>query len=276
MATTGSKTQAAGRDRDLTGRVALVTGGTRGIGAAICHALAADGAVVAAGFSSNRARADELRQAVEAEGGTLSLHQGDIGDADDCKRVVDEVIKEHGQLDILVNNAGITVDKLVMKMTPSDWDKVLKVDLSGAFYMSKPAIEHMIARGSGRIINISSVTGEMGNIGQANYTAAKSGLFWLTKTLAKEAAFSLRLAGKLEKGIGVTVNCVTPGLIHTDMVATIPPYMLAEMVERIPAHRMGEPEEIARVVCFLAQDASGYITGQVWDVDGGINNAPQL
>ncbi len=271
MATTGSKSQTAARDRDLTGRVALVTGGTRGIGAAICHALAADGAVVAAGYSSNQARADELRQSVEAEGATCSLHQGNIGDAEDCKRVVQEVIEHHGQLDILVNNAGITVDKPVWKLSPDDWDKVLKVDLSGAFYMSKPAIEHMIGRGSGRIINISSVTGEMGNVGQANYAASKSGLFGLTKTLAREAALALRVAGTLEKGIGITVNCITPGLTETDMVVTIPPFLLAEFVERIPVHRMGQPEEIARVVCFLAQDASGYITGQIWDVDGGLN-----
>ena len=271
MATTSSKTQTARRDKDLTGRVAMVTGGTRGIGAAICQALAADGAVVAAGYSSNRERAEELRQQVEADGGTCSLHQGNIGDADDCKRVVGDVIKDHGQLDILVNNAGITVDKPVWKLSPDDWDKVLRVDLSGSFYMAKPAIEHMIERGSGRIINISSVTGEMGNIGQANYAASKSGLFGLTKTLAKEAAIALRVAGKLEKGIGVTVNCVTPGLIETDMVVTIPPYLLADIVERVPVHRMGQPEEIARVVCFLAQDASGYITGQIWDVDGGLN-----
>jgi NAD(P)-dependent dehydrogenase (short-subunit alcohol dehydrogenase family) len=249
----------------------MVTGGTRGIGAAICQALAADGAVVAAGYSSNRERAEELRQQVEADGGTCSLHQGNIGDAEDCKRVVGDVIKDHGQLDILVNNAGITVDKPVWKLSPDDWDKVLRVDLSGSFYMAKPAIEHMIERGSGRIINISSVTGEMGNIGQANYAASKSGLFGLTKTLAKEAAIALRVAGKLEKGIGVTVNCVTPGLIETDMVVTIPPYLLADIVERVPVHRMGQPEEIARVVCFLAQDASGYITGQIWDVDGGLN-----
>jgi NAD(P)-dependent dehydrogenase (short-subunit alcohol dehydrogenase family) len=271
MATTGSEAQSAVRDRDLTGRVALVTGGTRGIGAAICHALAADGAAVAAGYSSNQSRADELRQAVEAEGGTLTLHQGNIADAEDCRRVVHDVIKEHGQLDILVNNAGITVDKPVWKLSPADWDKVIGVDLSGSFYMCKPAIEHMIARGSGRIINISSVGGEMGNIGQVNYTAAKSGLFGLTKTLAKEAALALRVAGTLEKGIGITVNCVTPGLTNTDMVVTIPPFLLAEMVEQIPVHRMGEAEEIARVVCFLAQDASGYITGQIWDVDGGLN-----
>jgi NAD(P)-dependent dehydrogenase (short-subunit alcohol dehydrogenase family) len=271
MATTGSRPQSAEHGNDLTGRVALVTGGTRGIGAAICHGLSAGGAVVAAGFTANRERADELRQAIEAEGGTLSLHQGNVGDWEDCQRVVHEVIDEHGRLDILVNNAGVTVDKPVWKMSIDDWHKVLRVNLSGSFYMSKPAIEHMLERGSGRIINISSVTGEIGNIGQANYAASKSGLFGLTKTLAKEAAIALRMSGKLEHGMGVTVNCVTPGLIETDMVATIPPYLLAELEEKIPLHRMGQPDEIARVVCFLAQDASGYITGQVWGVNGGID-----
>jgi acetoacetyl-CoA reductase/3-oxoacyl-[acyl-carrier protein] reductase len=271
MATTDSQTQFAVRDRDLTGLVALVTGGTRGIGAAICHALAADGAVVAAGYSSNQARADELRQAIEAEGGTLTLHQGNIGDAEDCERVIKEVIEQHGRLDILVNNAGITVDKSFLKMSAGDWDKVVQVDLSGAFYMGKPALAHMIKRGSGRVINISSVSGEMGNIGQVNYTAAKAGMFGLTKTLAKEAALMLRLAGTLEKGTGVTVNCIAAGLTETDMVSTIPPFLLADIIERIPAHRAGHPEEIARVVAFLAQDASGYITGQIWDVDGGLN-----
>jgi NAD(P)-dependent dehydrogenase (short-subunit alcohol dehydrogenase family) len=271
MATTASRPHSAERDKDLTGRVALVTGGTRGIGAAICHSLAADGAVVAAGFSSNRERADELRQAIETDGGTLSLHQGNVGDWDDCQRVVHDVIDQHGRLDILVNNAGVTVDKPIWKMSKDDWHKVLRVNLSGSFYMSQPAITHMIDRGSGRIIFISSVTGEIGNIGQANYAASKSGEFGLAKTLAKEAAIALRMAGKLETGIGVTVNCITPGLIETDMVATIPPYMVAEFLEKIPMHRMGQPDEIARVVNFLAQDASSYITGQIWGVNGGID-----
>jgi len=269
--TTSASAEAARSGKDLTGRVALVTGGTRGIGAGIAQFLAGQGAVVAAGFSSNRAKAEEFRQQVEAEGGTLSLHQGNIGDAEDCQRVVGEVIKEHGQLDILVNNAGITVDKPAWRLSADDWDKVIQVDLSGAFYLCKPALQHMIARGSGRIINISSVSGEIGNIGQVNYTAAKAGMFGLTKTLAKEAALALRMAGTLEKGIGVTVNCVTPGLIETDMIVTVPPFMLAEIVERVPMHRMGQPEEIARVVAFLANDASGYITGQVWGVNGGLD-----
>jgi acetoacetyl-CoA reductase/3-oxoacyl-[acyl-carrier protein] reductase len=271
MATTGSESQSAERGKDLTGRVALVTGGTRGIGAAICHNLAADGAVVAAGFSSNRERAEELRQEIEAQGGTLSLHQGDVGNWEECQRVVHDVIKEHGRLDILVNNAGVTVDKPVWKLSIDDWHKVLRINLSGSFYMTKPAIEHMIDRGSGRIIFISSAAGEMGNIGQANYAASKSGEFGLAKSLAREAALALRLSGKLEHGTGLTVNCITPGLIETDMVSTIPPYLVAEILEKIPAHRMGQPEEVARVVTFLAQDASSYITGQVWGVNGGID-----
>jgi acetoacetyl-CoA reductase/3-oxoacyl-[acyl-carrier protein] reductase len=269
--TTAPDAQTAARGESLTGRVALVTGGTRGIGAAICQRLAADGAVVAAGFAGNQTRAEQFKESIEAAGGTASLHKGDIGSAEDCQRVVGDVIKEHGQLDILVNNAGITVDKPVWSLKPDDWDKVIQTNLSGAFYMSKPAISYMIGRGSGRIINISSVSGEIGNIGQANYTAAKAGMFGLTKTLAKEACIALRVAGKLEKGIGVTVNCITPGLIDTDMLATVPPYLLAEIVERVPMHRMGQPEEIARVVSFLANDASGYITGQVWGVNGGLD-----
>ena len=264
-------TEGAERTNELAGRVALVTGGTRGIGAAICHSLAAAGAVVGAGFSSNRERADELRESIETDGGTLTLHQGNVGDWEDCQRVVQEVIDQHGRLDILVNNAGVTVDRPVWKMSVDDWHKVLRVNLSGAFYMTKPALVHMLERGSGRIINISSVTGEIGNIGQANYTASKAGLFGLTKTLAREAAFALRASGKLDTGIGLTVNAVTPGLIETDMVATIPPFLLNKFLEDIPMHRMGQPEEIGRVVSFLAQDASAYITGQVWGVNGGFD-----
>ena len=228
--------------------------------------------MVAAGFSSNRERADELRQAVEADGGTLSLHQGNIGDADDCERVVNEVIEQHGRLDILVNNAGITVDKPVWKMSADDWDKVLQVDLSGAFYMSKPAIaahdrarlgadhQHLVGDRRDRQHRPGELRGL--EVGRCSGSRRRSP--------ARRRSRSA-LAGKLENGIGVTVNCITPGLIETDMVATIPPFMVAEFLEKIPMHRMGQPEEIARVVCFLAQDASGYITGQIWDVNGGID-----
>jgi 3-oxoacyl-[acyl-carrier protein] reductase len=271
MATTGSSPQTAARGEDLTGRVALVTGGTRGIGASISRGLAADGATVAAGFTSNRERADEVRQSIEADGGTLTLHQGNVGDPEASERVVREVIEEHGRLDILVNNAGVTVDRPIWRMSADDWDNVLRVNLSGAFYMTKPAIVHMLERGSGRVINISSISGEIGNIGQSNYTASKSGLFGFTKTVARETAFALRASGKLDPTIGLTINVITPGLIDTDMVATIPPYMLNALIEQIPMHRMGQPDEIARVVSFLAHDASSYITGQIWGVNGGLD-----
>ena len=159
----------------LAGRVALVTGGTRGIGAAISLSLTACGANVAAGYSSDRARA-------EAHGVNIgSVHQGNVGDPDDCRRVMQEVIERHGRLDVLVNNAGVTVDRPLRKMTVDEWHQVLRVNLSGAFYMSQPALEHMLERGSGRIINISSITGEIGNIGQANYAASKAGPLGFTK-----------------------------------------------------------------------------------------------
>ncbi len=262
------------RGSKLRGRVAFVTGGTRGIGAAICHSLASQQATVAAGYAGNRARAEEYMADFRKRfpDGVGSVHQGDVGVAEDCYRTVQEVIDQHGRLDILVNNAGITMDKTVSRMAGEEWDRVLAVNLSGAFHMSKKALEHMLERGSGRIINISSVIGEMGNIGQANYAASKSGLFGLTKTLAKEAAFQLQRAGKLTPdGLNVTVNTVTPGFIETEMLGHIPDKVLERVKAQIPLNRLGRPEEIARVVHFLAADASGYITGQVWGVNGGLD-----
>ncbi|MEO7131021.1 MAG: SDR family NAD(P)-dependent oxidoreductase, partial [Dermatophilaceae bacterium] len=178
----------------LSGRVALVTGGTRGIGAAICRSLASQGASVAAGYSGNQKRAQQFLQEFEEEfarEGRATVHQGNVSKPEDCRRVVQEVLDEHGRLDILVNNAGITIDKLAMKMSVEDWNTVLAVNLSGSFYMAQPALEHMLERGTGRIIFVSSVIGETGNIGQANYAASKAGMLGLTKTLAKEAAFLL-------------------------------------------------------------------------------------
>ena len=248
------------------GRVALVTGGTRGIGAAISLGLAEAGATVAAGYSSNRERAEAFGAAIG------SVHQGNVGNPEDCRRVVGEVIDRHGRLDILVNNAGVTVDRPIWKMTVDEWHQVLRVNLSGAFYLSQPALEHMLERGSGRIINISSVTGETGNIGQANYAASKAGLHGLTKTMAREAAFALAREGRLvDDAIGLTVNAVTPGLIETDMTAAVPPKVLEGMLAAIPVRRAGRPDEVARVVRFLAEDASAYITGQVWGVNGGLD-----
>jgi 3-oxoacyl-[acyl-carrier protein] reductase len=270
MTTTTSAEERIKRGNDLSGRVALVTGGTRGIGAAIAESLAGQGAAVAAGYSSNRDAAQAVLEGLNRNGGSASIHQGNVGDPEDCERVVNEVIDQHGRLDILVNNAGVTADRPLQKMTVEDWHKVLRVNLSGAFYMCKPVVEHMLERGSGRIINISSVIGETGRIGQLNYASSKSGLFGFTKTLAQETAFALARAGKLEEdAIAVTVNAVTPGLINTDMTAGMPEKMLAQLKEEIPMRRLGEPEEVARVVCFLAADASRYITGQVWGVNGG-------
>jgi acetoacetyl-CoA reductase/3-oxoacyl-[acyl-carrier protein] reductase len=252
--------------------VAFVTGGTRGIGAAISHSLAEQGADVAAGYSRDRQKAEAFIDKLRQEGLKGSVHQGNVGSAEDCRRTVQEVIAQHGRLDILVNNAGITIDKTVLKMSDDDWYKVIAVNLSGAFFLSQAVLPHMIERGSGRIVNISSVIGEMGNIGQANYAASKSGLFGLTKTLAREAAFQLKKAGKLEEdGIGITVNTVAPGFIATEMVEHIPEKVLDSIKEKIPVGRLGKPDEIARVVHFLAGDHSSYITGAVWAVNGGMD-----
>jgi acetoacetyl-CoA reductase/3-oxoacyl-[acyl-carrier protein] reductase len=255
---------------DLTGRVALVTGGTRGIGAAISRTLAEHGASVAAGFSHDDRRAEQFRRQLDAIGAEVTLHQGNVSSADDCRRTVQEVIDRHGRLDILVNNAGITMDRTVGKMTEDDWQAVIGVNLSGTFFMSKAALAPMLDQGSGRIINISSIIGQTGNIGQANYAASKSGLFGLTMSLAKEAAFSLKRADRLERyGLGITVNAVAPGFIETEMLETVPEKVLDRIRSEVPLNRLGRPDEIARVVRFLAADASSYITGQIWAVNGG-------
>ena len=259
----------------LAGRVALVTGGTRGIGAAICQSLAAQGANVAAGYSGNTARAEQFLTEFDGRfSGQVkaTVHQGNVSKPQDCQRVVQEVLDQHGRLDILVNNAGITMDKMAMRMSIEDWDTVVAVNLSGSFYMAQPALKHMVERGTGRIIFVSSVIGETGNIGQANYAASKAGLLGLTKTLAKEAAFLLARADKNQHdSIGLTVNTVTPGFIATEMLENIPEAVMTKITAQIPVGRLGRPAEIARVVHFLAADASAYITGQVWGVNGGMD-----
>jgi len=270
-AITSQATQKEVAGEKLTGRVAFVTGGTRGIGRSICLSLASQGAVVAAGYGQNEERAKEFMREIEETGTTGSIHQGNVGSADDCRRSVAEVIEKHGRLDILVNNAGITADRPVLKMEDEDWQKVLDVNLSGAFHMSKAALQHMLERGSGRIVNISSIIGQTGNIGQANYAASKSGLFGLTMTMAREAAQALGKAEKLtDDSLNVTVNAVAPGFIETEMVAAVPEKVIDKLKLQIPLSRLGQPEEIARVVHFLCADASSYITGQVWAVNGGM------
>jgi len=258
----------------LKGRVAFVTGGTRGIGEAICRSLASQGAIIAAGYSGNDQNAEEFRERFTKTYSTLvSVHKGNVADPNDCRSRVSEIIEKYGRLDILVNNAGITIDKTVVKMTDEDWYKVLNVNLSGAFFLSQAALRHMAERGSGRIVNVSSVIGEIGNIGQANYAASKSGLFGLTKTLARESSLMLARSGKLTEpdGVGLTINTVTPGFIATEMLEHIPEKVLTQILSHIPLGRLGKPAEVARVVHFLAADASSYITGQVWGVNGGMD-----
>jgi NAD(P)-dependent dehydrogenase (short-subunit alcohol dehydrogenase family) len=263
--------QEATRGSKLEGRVAMVTGGTRGIGAAICRSLATQGASVAAGYGGNKERAEQFLDELLDAGVEASIHQGNVGSSEDCRRTVSEVLERHGQLDILVNNAGITVDKTALKMDDEDWYKVLAVNLSGAFFMSQAALRPMIEQGNGRIVNISSIVGQMGNIGQSNYAASKSGLFGLTTTLAREAAHALAKAGKLEDdSVGITVNAVAPGFITTEMLEHIPEKVLDGIRKQIPVGRLGRPDEIARVVHFLCADASAFITGQVWAVNGGM------
>ncbi|MFN2556542.1 MAG: 3-oxoacyl-ACP reductase family protein [Nitriliruptorales bacterium] len=243
---------------DMSGQVALVTGGSRGIGRAICEQFIARGLRVAAGYSKSKDAAQEIvDQHPDAE---VTIHQGNIANHEDSERVVNEVIEAHGRLDVLVNNAGMNIDKPVNKLSPDDWAKVIDVNLNGTFYISLNALPQMREQGYGRIINISSVIGEMGNVGQANYAAAKAGMFGLTYTLAKECA-----------GEGITVNAVSPGFIDTDMVASIPDEMLEnKILPQIPLGRLGQPEEVARVVEFLADVDSSYITGSVYQVNGGL------
>jgi acetoacetyl-CoA reductase len=242
---------------DMTGQVALVTGGIRGIGLAICERLIDRGVTVAAGYSRDRDSA-QLFSDKHADRG-VSIHQGNIGSNEDCVRVVQEVLDRHGRMDILVNNAGITIDKTVRRMTPEEWDHVIHVNLSGAFYLSRAILQHMLDRSYGRIINISSVIGSAGGFGQANYAAAKSGMFGLTMSLALETARK-----------GITVNTVTPGFVTTDMTAAVPPDVMQQIIARIPVGRLGEPNEVARVVEFLADPDSSYITGQVYAINGGL------
>jgi acetoacetyl-CoA reductase len=243
-------------------RVAIVTGGTRGIGAAITDALARAHAHVAAGYSRGADSAEKCAQKYREHGYSVSTHQGRVDDFDDCKRVVNEVLETYGRVDFLINNAGITLDKTLRKMTSEDWHNVINVNLSGAFNMTKAVLDHMIERGAGRIINISSVIGSTGNVGQANYAASKAGLFGFTKSVA------LEMANK-----GITANVVAPGFIATEMVAAMPEEALKKVVDKIPTKRLGKPEEVARVVKFLCEDESGYITGAAFHVNGGLDMA---
>ena len=243
----------------LDGKTALVTGASRGIGRAIALCLAAEGARVAINYAGNVRAAEEVKTAIEAAGGTAILCQADIADSAAVEAMVANVVKEFGTIDILVNNAGITRDTLLMRMKDEDFAKVLDTNLKGVFYCTKAVSKLMMKKRSGRIVNMASVVGLVGNAGQTNYAAAKAGVIGFSKSAAKELASR-----------GITVNVVAPGFIGTDMTAGLPESVKEKMLTDIPLGRMGEPEDVASAVLFLASDQASYITGQVVNVDGGM------
>ncbi len=244
---------------DLTGRVALVTGSTRGIGRAIAETLAAAGAHVAVtGRDAPRAEAAAAEIAA-AHGVTARGYAADVGEVAQCTALVEQVERDFGQLDILVNNAGLTRDNLIMRLKDDDWDAVINTNLRGAFATCRAASRGMMKRRSGRIVNLASVVGLMGNKGQTNYAASKAGLIGLTKSLAKELGSR-----------GVLANVVAPGYIATDMTAGLPDDAKAALSSSIPLERLGTPQDIAGMVAFLVSDHASYITGQVFVVDGGL------
>jgi 3-oxoacyl-[acyl-carrier protein] reductase len=243
----------------LTDRVAIVTGGSRGIGRAISTALAAAGATVVVNYRSNAAAADETIAAITASGGKAIAIQADVANGDDVKRLFSEVNSAYGRLDILVNNAGITRDTLMMRMKDDDWDAVLDTNLKSQFLTTRAAISTMVRARYGRIINITSVVGLMGNAGQANYAAAKAGIIGFTKSVAREIGSR-----------SITVNAVAPGFIDTELTAVLNDDMREALKKQIPLGRLGSPEDVAGVVTFLASDQAAYITGQTFNCDGGM------
>jgi acetoacetyl-CoA reductase len=243
----------------LQGRVGIVTGGARGIGAAISAALAEDGAQIAIiGLPADRERTENLRSRLNGTADRVAFFEGNVSVYEQCQAAVGDVRARYGRIDLLVNNAGITADHTVRKMTIEEWQAVLQVNLSGPFFMIKSVLETMIEQKYGRIVNISSVVGEAGNFGQANYAAAKAGLIGLTKTVALEVARS-----------GITVNAVAPGFIETEMTKAMPAAAIESAISQTPRQRLGQPDEVARVVRFLIDENAGYITGSVYNVNGG-------
>lgn len=246
-------------EKNLSGKAAFVTGASRGIGRAIALRLAADGAKVALNFASNSAKAEEVKSAIEAQGGEAMLLQGDVSNFAVVTELIKKVVDAWGRLDILVNNAGITRDNLLLKMSEDDFDKVIATNLKGVFNCTKAVTKLMMKQRGGRIVNLSSVVALKGNVSQTNYAAAKAGIIGFTKSAARELASR-----------GVTVNAVAPGLIDTDMTAALSEKVKEVMLQEIPAGRPGTPEDVANAVAFLVSDQAAYITGQVLSVDGGL------
>jgi 3-oxoacyl-[acyl-carrier protein] reductase len=245
-------------EKQLQDRVAIVTGASRGIGRAVALALAAQGAKVVVNYASSSAAAEEVTKLIAEMGGDAIALQADVSKAEQVDKLIEETQTKFGRIDILVNNAGIARDTLLLRMKPEDWQAVIDLNLTGVFLCTRAVSKIMLKQRSGRIINIASVAGQMGNPGQANYSAAKAGVIGFTKTVAKELASR-----------GVTVNAVAPGFIETDMTSNLG--NTEEILKMIPLARYGKPEEIAGMVRFLAADAAAaYITGQVFNVDGGM------
>ena len=243
----------------LTGRTALVTGGSRGIGRAIALALAEEGADVAVNYVSSEASAKQVVERIHQLGRKAMLAQADVADFPDTFRMAQDVLKEFGHLDILINNAGINSDKTFVKMDHASWRKVLAINLDGVFNCTKVFIDQMIKQNYGRVVNITSVIGQIGNFGQANYAASKAGVAAMTKSLAKE------LAAK-----GVTVNAVAPGFTETEMIEAIPEKVRNKLLEQIPMRRFGKSEEVARACVYLCSSDGDYITGAELSINGGL------
>ena len=244
---------------DLTGKAALITGGSRGIGKAIALRLARQGADVAFSYRGNTEAANATAAEIEAIGTKALAVQGDVKDPESAEAVVKSTLEAFGKVDILVNNAGVTRDDLIMRMTAEAWREVLETNLFGAFWMTKAVTRPMLKARAGRIVNITSVSGQAGQMGQANYSSAKAGLIGLTKATARELASR-----------GITVNAVAPGFVLTELTQRLPDNLKAEITSRTPLGRFGTTEEVADAVAFLASDEAGYITGQVLAVDGGL------
>ena len=244
----------------LENKVALVTGAGRGIGRAIAIALAEEGAEVIVNYNGSEERAKEVKQTIEENGGKASIYKCNVSDFEACETMIREIVKEHGHLDILVNNAGITKDGLIMKMKEEDFDRVLNVNLKGTFNTIRHSARQMLKQRSGKIINISSVSGILGNVGQANYAASKAGVIGLTKTMARELGSR-----------GITVNAIAPGFVDTEMTEVLSEEIRENACKQIILGRFGKPEDIANAAVFLASDKADHITGQVISLDGGMN-----